>query len=97
MFYGPPGCGKTYIAEALASEADTLMYKMGLSKICSKYINQTSKNINTAFDYPEEVSKKNSKPIILFMDEVDLLAIKRDSMDSSSDENALLKSMLKDK
>ena len=87
MFYGPPGCGKTFIAEALAAESGLDMYKMDVSKTGSKYVNQSSNNIQTAFDYLASKAKNSEKPILLFMDEVDSLAIKRDKVFGSSSED----------
>ena len=39
LFYGPPGCGKTYMAEAIAAEAGLDMYKIDISKIGSSFVN----------------------------------------------------------
>ena len=87
LFYGPPGCGKTYITQALAQEADMAMFKLDISKAGSKYVNQTANNIEKAFSYIKLCAKKTDKPILLFMDEVDSLAIKRDGQATSSAEN----------
>jgi SpoVK/Ycf46/Vps4 family AAA+-type ATPase len=87
LFYGPPGCGKTYITEALASQSGLKMFKIDISKIGSKYVNQTSGNIQKAFDYIAQVAKEEDKPVLLFVDELDSLAISRESMKGSSGEN----------
>ena len=87
LFYGPPGCGKTYITEALANQSGIDMYKMDISKIGSKFVNQTASNIQKAFDYLGKVTKETGKPVLLFMDEIDSLAINRKSSSGDSSEN----------
>ena len=62
LFYGPPGCGKTFLTEAIAAETGLKMYKMDLSKIGSSYVNQTAKNIQGAFDFLKTQAKKDNKP-----------------------------------
>lgn len=86
LFYGPPGCGKTYLTQALAMETGLDMYKIDISKIGSSYVNKTAINLQNAFDYLAKQAKTSKKPVILFMDEVDSLAIKRDK-DHDSSEN----------
>ena len=87
LFYGPPGCGKTFITQALAAESGIDMYKMDIAKLGSKYINQTSNNIDKAFKVLSMLTKHTGKPAILFMDEVDSLVIKRDNAVGNSPEN----------
>ena len=77
LLYGPPGCGKTYITEALAAEIDVPLYLLNISKLGSDYLNQTSKNIQAAFDEAIAIADKSDRPILLFMDEMDSLAFKR--------------------
>lgn len=86
IFYGPPGCGKTYLAKALAAESGLEMYMMDVSKIGEKFINATSNNIQSAFDFLKNRAKEIKKPVLLFMDEVDSLAMKRQY--TLSEENA---------
>ncbi len=94
FFYGPPGCGKTYLTEALAIESGLKMYKMDISKIGSKYVNETPANIQKAFDNLAETAKKDGKPILLFMDEIDSIGMSRENYAGSSRENSKTTSTL---
>lgn len=87
IFYGPPGCGKTMLAEAIAAESGCDMYKLDLSQVGSTYVNGTVINIAKAFNELEEIAKKSPKPILLFMDELDSLMSKRDDSESKSEED----------
>lgn len=85
MFYGPPGCGKTYVVEALSQEANIPLYKLKLSKLGSSYINETATNIQKVFDYLEEVSKERGTPVFLLMDEIESVAASRKDGGSGAD------------
>ena len=95
LFYGPPGCGKTYLAQALAMEAGLDMYKVDISKIGTSYVNKTANNLQKVFDYLSAKAKNSTKPIILFMDEVDSLAISRDKDHDSSENSKTTTTLLK--
>lgn len=77
LLYGPPGCGKTFIIEALAAEIDTDVYLMDIGNTGSKFINQTSNNIKKAFDFIKKKGDESEKPVILFMDEMDSMTFER--------------------
>lgn len=79
LLYGPPGCGKTFITQALASQTKTPLYLLNISKAGSHYINMTSKNIKAAFDEIIAIADKSDKPTLLFMDEIDTMAFDRSS------------------
>lgn len=79
LLYGPPGCGKTYITQALASEIDVPLYLLNISKAGSHYINMTSKNLKAAFDEAIAIAQKTDRPCLLFMDEIDSLGFDRNS------------------
>ena len=85
LLYGPPGCGKTYIIEALAAEIDAPVFTLDIGNAGSKYINQTSNNIKLAFDFVQSYAKDQDKPVILFMDEMDSMTFNRSS--GTNDEN----------
>ena len=72
LLCGPPGCGKTMTAYAIASELGLPVAYVRLDGLVSSYLGQTSTNLRKVFD-----SVKNQK-IILFLDEFDAIAKKRD-------------------
>ncbi len=82
LFYGPPGTGKTLTATLLGKAADVDVYRIDLSKIVSKYIGETEKNMANVFDQAQ------NKNWILFFDEADALFGKRTEGNSSNDRHA---------
>ena len=88
LFYGPPGCGKTYMTKALSSETGMPMYTMDVSKVGSKWVNKSANNVRDAFEYIFNKASISEKPVILFMDEVDSLAFERSSNSVGSQEDS---------
>ena len=84
LFAGPPGTGKTMAAQVVANDLGIEMYKVDLSRVVSKYIGETEKNLNQVF---EEAKKSN---VILFFDETDAILGKRTEVKDSHDKNANL-------
>ncbi len=85
LLYGPPGCGKTFISEALAQEAGVPMYQLKLTDIGSSYINASSKNLKEAFDEAIRHAKITKKPTILKMEEVDTIGTERSNKINNED------------
>lgn len=85
LFHGPPGCGKTFMAEALAQEAQLPLFYLKISTSGSEYINKTSKNFEKAFEEAEKKAKQNKTPVILFVDEFDGLVKNRSDRSDSED------------
>jgi SpoVK/Ycf46/Vps4 family AAA+-type ATPase len=84
LFQGPPGTGKTMVAGALARELGLDLYRVDLSRVMSKWIGETERNLANVFSAAEEGSA-----IILF-DEADSLFTKRTEVKSSNDRFANL-------
>jgi SpoVK/Ycf46/Vps4 family AAA+-type ATPase len=82
LFYGPPGSGKKSTAILIGKEFDKPVYKIELSKLVSKYIGETEKNLEAVFDAAEK------KGWILFFDEADALFGKRTSVRDAHDKYA---------
>ncbi len=81
LFYGPSGTGKTLAVTLLGKELNRDVYRVDLSMVVSKYIGETSKNLNSLFNTAED------KDWILFFDEGDAVFSKR-SDTGSDDKNA---------
>jgi len=73
LMYGPPGCGKTLIARAVANETGAFLFSINGPEIMSKVSGESESNLRKAF----EEAEKNS-PSIIFIDEIDSLAPKRE-------------------
>ncbi len=77
LMYGPPGCGKTMLAKALAHECRAKFVNIKASDVLDAYIGMTEKNIATFF-----ADARANKPVVLFFDEIEALAQKRQFGDS---------------
>jgi SpoVK/Ycf46/Vps4 family AAA+-type ATPase len=75
LLWGPPGCGKTYIARALAGELRASFYEVGLSDILDMWVGSSERNLSAIFD----TARRNS-PCLLFFDEIDALGHKRSQL-----------------
>jgi SpoVK/Ycf46/Vps4 family AAA+-type ATPase len=84
LFAGPPGTGKTMCASIVARELDMELFRVDLSRIVSKWIGETEKNLGKVFDEAQK-----SHAVILF-DEADSLFAKRTEVKSSIDRYANL-------
>jgi DNA polymerase III delta prime subunit len=82
FFHGPPGTGKTLAVTLLGKEVGRDVYRIDLSKLVSKYIGETEKNLGRVFDRAE------NSDWILFFDEADALFGKRTAVASSNDRYA---------
>jgi len=75
LLYGPPGCGKTYIARATAGQINARFIPIGLHQVLDMWIGSSEKNLHEVF----EIARKTN-PAVLFFDEVDALAASRADM-----------------
>jgi SpoVK/Ycf46/Vps4 family AAA+-type ATPase len=84
LFQGPPGTGKTLVAGVIARELGLDLYQVDLSKVMSKWIGETERNLSTIFDAAEDGQ------VVLLFDEADSLFAKRTEVRSSNDRYANL-------
>lgn len=78
LLYGPPGCGKTLLAKALASESGARFINVPLSVIMSKWVGETEKYLEAVFSLAKKI-----KPAIIFIDEIDALTKRRNDYDAA--------------
>lgn len=72
LLYGPPGCGKTYLARATAGEVNAAFLAVGISDVLDMWIGQSEKNLHAVFE-----QARANRPCVLFFDEVDALGANR--------------------
>ena len=73
LLYGPPGCGKTLLAKVLASESEANMFPINGPEIMNKYYGETEAKLRDIFK-----EAKDKSPSIIFIDEMDAIAPKRE-------------------
>ena len=72
LLFGPPGCGKTLIAAAVATELDATFYSVDAASIMSKWLGEAEQNVAKLFGSARK-SSNEGKPAIVFVDELDSL------------------------
>lgn len=82
LLYGPPGCGKTLLAKAIAHESGANFISVSGPELITKWHGESEENLRKLFE-----QAKNNQPSIIFFDEIDAIAQSR-----SSDENLRLDS-----
>ena len=75
FLYGPPGCGKTLLAKALANESDANFYVISGPEIISKFYGESEARLREIFQKAQETA-----PSIVFIDELDAIAPKREEV-----------------
>ena len=79
LLYGPPGCGKTFIARATAGELGAKFMSVGISDVLDMWLGQSEQNLRSYFE-----TARRQAPCVLFFDEVDALGRKRSLMRHSA-------------
>ena len=72
LLFGPPGCGKTLVAAAVATELDATFYSIDAASIMSKWLGEAEQNVAKLFVSARK-SASDGKPAIVFVDELDSL------------------------
>ncbi len=75
LLYGPPGCGKTYLAKATAGEIKAAFINVSLNDILDMWHGNSEKNLHNIF-----AKARENAPCVVFFDEIDALAAKRSDM-----------------
>ena len=78
LLYGPPGCGKKFIARALAGELGARFMSIGITDILDSFFGASERNMHEAF-----LVARREAPCVLFFDEVDALGARRSQTTNS--------------
>lgn len=79
LLYGPPGCGKTLLAKAIANDANANFISVKGPELLNKYVGESERAVRAVFE-----RARSSSPCIVFFDELDALCPRRGSDSSSS-------------
>jgi len=88
LFWGPPGCGKTFTASFIAHELGMSMGAIRLNALISSYLGDTASHIQRVFDLA------GSRPMVLLLDEVDAVAKNRDDRNDVGELKRVVNSLL---
>jgi ATPase family associated with various cellular activities (AAA)/AAA+ lid domain/Tetratricopeptide repeat len=78
LLYGPPGCGKTFVAGALAAELGASFVTVSFADVIDMYTGQSERNIKKLF-----ATARSGAPAVLFLDEIDALGQRRSHLRSA--------------
>lgn len=73
LFFGPPGCGKSFVTEAVAGEANVTFLKASIADTLNMYVGNSEKNIRQIFE-----AARKKQPAIIFFDEIEALGASRE-------------------
>ncbi|OHX66668.1 ATP-binding protein [Flammeovirga pacifica] len=84
LLYGPPGCGKTFIAKATAGEVNAKFIHVSLNDILDMWMGNSEKNLHQVFE-----NARQNTPCVLFFDEIDALGANRSNFKNTSGRNII--------
>jgi len=84
LMYGPPGCGKTFLARAVAGEVRARFMNVGLSDVLDMYLGESERRLHELF----ETARRNA-PTVIFFDEIDALGQKRSQQRNAGTRNVV--------
>jgi len=79
LLYGPPGCGKSYIARALAGELGAGLISLSIHDVLDMWVGRSEQNLHELF----QLARRNA-PCVLFVDELDALGQRRSQLHNSA-------------
>src|SRR4051812_8545526 len=84
LLYGPPGCGKTFLARAVAGELGASFFAIGLNDVLDMWLGESERKLHDAF-----AAARHAAPCVLFLDELDALGQKRSHLRHSGGRNVV--------
>jgi SpoVK/Ycf46/Vps4 family AAA+-type ATPase len=84
LLYGPPGCGKTFLARAVAGELGARFFALGLNDVLDMWLGESERRLHDAF-----AAARRAAPCVLFLDELDALGQKRSHLRRSAGRNVV--------
>ncbi len=84
LLYGPPGCGKTFIARAVAGELGANFLSVSVNDVLDMWIGNSERNMHELFQ-----TARRQAPCVVFLDELDALGGKRSRTHSSGMRNTV--------
>jgi SpoVK/Ycf46/Vps4 family AAA+-type ATPase len=91
LLYGPPGCGKTYIAKAISGELGANFYQVGIADVLHHWFGESERSIRSVFD-----NARRNAPCVLFFDELDALGHRRSALSGSSGMRPVVNTLLEE-
>lgn len=91
LLYGPPGCGKTFIAKAVSGELGANFYHVGIADVLHHWFGDSERSIRAVFD-----TARRNAPCVLFFDEVDALGHRRSALSGSSGMRPVVNTLLEE-
>jgi ATP-dependent 26S proteasome regulatory subunit len=89
LLYGPPGCGKTLIAKAIANEVKAHFIGINGPEVLSKYYGESEQNLREVFE-----EARSLQPSVIFFDEIDSIAQRRTDVETARLESRLVNQLL---
>jgi SpoVK/Ycf46/Vps4 family AAA+-type ATPase len=89
LLYGPPGCGKTFLAKAVSGEIGANFYPVGIADVLQQWLGNSERAVQEIFG-----TARRNAPCVLFFDEVDALGLRRASMRGDSGHRTVVNALL---
>lgn len=89
MLYGPPGCGKTFIARATAGELGAKFLSVGLAEVLDMWLGQSERHVQEIFN-----TARRNAPCVVFLDELDAIGQKRSNLRNSPSQRGVVNQLL---